>query len=179
MNRFLVPLLALALAAGACSSNVASSFKVKQPVAAVPTGTVKTAWGDLPSYRGDGNGFPFALVNSSIQQSHIGDLQGGGTTVLDILVNPDGSIRDVSVLNSSGNPAVDRYAVNSFVGARSLLQLDAVSPAPYVVRQTYKLETSGSSFAGTGLGSNSRNEENRYSDVRPMGTGQRLAGDKN
>jgi len=178
MKRYLAPLLALALVAGACSSNVASSFKVKQPVAAVPAGTVKTAWGELPSYTANSDAFPFEL-NNSRRRGPTGDVQGGGTTVLDVLVKSDGYVGDVSVLTSSGNADVDRFAVNSFVGARSLLRVDATAPTPYVVRQTFKLDISGSSLAGTGLGTNSRNEENRYSDMRPMGTGQRLAGDKN
>jgi TonB family protein len=170
MNRYLIPLAALALAAGACSSNTASSFRTAKPVAAVPAGTLQTPWGELPTYLPVQEKAPkFAFKHmGGIREARETDVPLNGTAVLDVLVDRDGSIRDVKVQTSSGIAALDHKAVNSFVGAHSLLQVAEKNPAPYVVRFAYTIKTVA---LATGQDSSFQNENNHYSDMRPMGQG--------
>lgn len=165
MKRVLLPLLALAaLAATACSHpNLSKPVAVK----AVPAGTLQTAWGELPTYRAEGDGPPFAF-DLRHYPAPPADLRSGDRVVLDVLVNRDGSIRDVKVQTSSGFEKVDQFAANRYVAAHSVLQIPDDQPAPYVVRQTFAV--GGVSLASGDA--NLRYGDNRYSD-RVMGTGAR------
>jgi hypothetical protein len=173
MKRYLLPLAALALLAGACSSPTASSSFSAQPVAAIPAGTLKTAWGELPTYKADGDAFPFVL--GAKRPWRPPELRSDDAAVLDVLVDRDGSIRDVKVHTSSGIEAVDRFAINHYVGAHSRLQVAATDPAPYVIRQTFRIQETPVASGG----SVSRNDTYQYSDMRPMGTGAPYWTDKN
>lgn len=171
MKRSLLPLIVLALAAGACSSHTASL--PPKSFAAVPAGTLQTAWGKMPTYRAESGLFPFAFDRKRIVAPP-SELRSGDTTVLDVLVDRNGSVRDVKVHTSSGVDVVDRFMMNRFVGARSLLQVAAADAAPYVIRQT--LSTGSVSPMGDGqLGSDG---DSKYSDTRPMGTGARHPADR-
>ena len=44
---------------------------------------------------------------------------------------------------TSGFDAVDRYVINRFVGAQALLRVAATDPAPYVIRQTFRVGADG------------------------------------
>jgi len=172
MTRFLILLAASALLAGGCSSTQSArntpppsaQVAAPKPVPAQPAGTLQTAWGELPTYRAEGEGLPlpFAFARPKPRPQ---DVRFGDTAVVDVLVNRDGSIRDVKLQTSSGFEAVDRYVINSFVGAQALLQIAATDPAPYVIRQTFRAASDGPSSGLTG-----------YSDYRadppPAGTGQ-------
>ena len=157
MKRCCPPLIALALVAGACSSNIAP--EPPRPIAAVPAGTLQTAWGEVPSYRAEDNRFPFA-IDWKRPVKLPPEYRSGDSAVLDVLVARNGAVRDVKVHRSSGVDAVDRFFMNRFVGARSLLE--AANALPYVVRVTFALRNASPIGDGQ-LGG--------PSDVRPMGTG--------
>lgn len=170
MKRSLLPLIALALAAGACSSNVANL--PSKSVAAVPAGTLQTAWGELPTYQAERSMFPFALDRKR-PGAVPREFRPGDTAVLDFLVDRNGSIRDVKIHTSSGSTTVDNFLMNRFVGARSLLQVAATDVAPYVIRQTFSL----GNVSPYGDGQISSDSDSKYSDIRPMGTGAKHPAD--
>jgi len=168
MNRALIPLTALALLLGACSSTQTASRP--QPLPAQSAGTLHTAWGELPTYRTEGSEFPFVLTPYPAFAAPE-ELRADDAPVVDVLVARDGSIQDVKVHTSSGFETVDAYAVNRFIGARARLEIAPTDPAPYVIRQTMKY-TEDSLAYGTSYG------PQKDTTTRPMGTGQRLASDR-
>ena len=182
MTRSLIFLAPLAFLAGACSSTKSAHNTPPPPAQAAapktlpaqPAGTLLTAWGELPTYRAEAKGIemPFNL-NYGYPLKFPEELRVGDTTVVDVLVDRDGSIRDVKLITSSGFDTVDRFVINRFAGAQSLLEIAATDPAPYVVRQTFRLSfdlRSGSDpFSHNQIGPR---------DTRPMGTGQVIAGDR-
>lgn len=170
MKTWLLALAALPFVAGACSNTTASL--PPQTVSAVPAGTLQTAWGVLPTYRAEnGKSGPFAFSPKSLRNvSAPVELSAEDTfvVVLDVLVNRDGSVRDVKVQTSSGTTRVDHFTMNRLVGAKSLLQLAATDPAPYVIRYTHRwVGSSGSN----GPGELMSDRASKYSDVTPMGQG--------
>jgi hypothetical protein len=172
MRGILVPLIALALAAGACSTPTAS---VPAKPAAVAMGTLHSAWGEMPTYQAEGNGFPFEFARKRPYEVRAPrDLRAGDAAILDVLVDRNGAIRDVKVQTSSGVEAVDRFLMNRFVGARSKLQLAATDAAPYVLRQTLRVGSVGLTGDGQLMGDG----DSKFSDVRPMGTGARHPADR-
>ena len=130
MKRFILPLIALTLLVGACSSS--TSTVRKQDVPPKSTGTRATAWGELPTYDQEGYKFQFPKP-----PPHLG-IASVTPVTLDVVVNADGSVEDATVVASSGNAALDRAALSAFIGARYSLQLSPGNPAPYVVRQQIK-----------------------------------------
>jgi hypothetical protein len=126
MNRLILPLCALALLAGACSSTQSAK---KAPIPAKNAGTVDTHWGNLPRYTTDQQvafldfnpkGIPFFPKSYRVE--------------VDLLVERDGSVRDVAVRRTSGAPAVDDVVVTHFKQSRSRLLLSPTDPAPYVIQ---------------------------------------------
>jgi len=133
MKSYPAAFIALTLLLGGCSSTPPSG----QPATAavpIPAGTRPTPWGELPVYDQSGHFFqnlarvpPVLLPDAAV--------------TLDIMVNHDGSVRDVAVAQSSGNREVDLQTQAQFAHARYSLRLRPEDPAPYVVHQTIAFKT--------------------------------------
>jgi len=173
MNRSIIPLTALTFLLGACSSTPTQSAHRPQPLPAQSAGTLQTAWGELPTYRTADSEFPFVLTPYPGFKTPT-ELRPDDAPVVDVLVDRDGSIKDVKVHTSSGFEAVDIYAINRFVGARARLQIAPTDPAPYVIRQTM----SQSYLSVAYYSSPSPYGVQKDTTMRPMGTGQPLASDR-
>lgn len=151
MKRYLLALITLPVLLGGCSS---PNQSVSQRV--IPTGTVTSSWGERPSYR---------------QYSHHFDLTGrhpvnafDSKVDLEVLVNADGTVQDVAILESSGNAMVDRVTVARFMGARYSLKLEPTDPAPHVVRQLIEYKTESSMKAADRW----YIDATKYSDLGPL-----------
>ena len=129
MKRFILPLVTLAFLAGACSLSAKSTRKLSPE----SIGTVRTAWGVLPTYHVSGQRFTFARWP---RLPASGDSSALKSVTLDVLVNADGSVKDATVTMSGGDPVTDFAALASFIGARYSLQPGDDYPAPFVVQQT-------------------------------------------
>ena len=164
MNRYLIPLAALALMTGACSSPQTSQNA--QTVPAKPVGTFMTQWGNLPAYTAD-EGNPLDLNPQYLPVPRSKYYKAD----FDLLVERDGTVRDVFVRDPSGFPAVDKTAAAQLKEARSRLVLAPSDPAPYVIRYTVvrKVEPQiADSVPG----------QYKNTDPAPrMGSGQYVAGD--
>jgi len=137
MTKRLLPLLALTLLLGACTTTQTSD---QSPP--IRTGTRATAWGELPTYD---------------QRGHIFDLPGrspvnafDATLTFDVMVNADGTVHDVALLKGSGNDNVDRQTLARFKKAHYTLKLGPADPAPYVVQQTVEYKTA-STYTSRGI----------------------------
>jgi hypothetical protein len=167
MKTWLLALVALPFVAGACSNTTASL--PPKTLTAVSAGTLQTAWGPLPTYQAENGRAPFRFDRSRIANlAAPAELREGDKVVLDVLVNRDGTIRDVKVQTSSGTTKVDHFTMNRFVGAKSQLLLAANDPAPYVIRYTHQW---GVSSGPTSPGELMTDRTSKYSDVTPMGQG--------
>jgi len=166
MKLSLLPLVALALAAGACSNQTAS--RIPDPFVAVPAGTLETVWGAMPTYQAKGGKYPLALARTNINSVPT-EFRAGNTAVLDLLVDRTGAVRGVKVHKSSGIDTVDHFLMLKFVGARSLLEVAATDPAPYVLRQTFKPGTP--STHGMDRYVDDHYSSSKFSDISPMGQG--------
>lgn len=131
MKRLILPLIALTFLLGACSSPTKPTAQ-KPGGPPISTGKRATAWGELPTYDQAGHRFSFVR-----KPKYVG-LDGAKPVTLDVVVNGDGSVKDATVTESSGNTLLDRTALECFVGAHYSLQLGARDAAPYVVRQQMK-----------------------------------------
>lgn len=132
MSLRLLPLLALSLLLGACSSFQSSHYHAKSPSPPpIQAGIKVTPWGELPSYEQAGHFFKsWANLRPS-------EVNLSGRVVVEVLVKSDGTVRDVAIFESSGNPEVDRLALRMYKYSRYSLHLDATDPAPHVVRQEF------------------------------------------
>jgi len=161
MKRNLLPVLALSLLLGACTTNPNTSAHIDTNPA-VSAGIKDTKWGPLPSYEPAGHRFT-RLSFPSIDRWNDGSLikpdsyergghpfnklsvasiessTAGGVVKLDLLVNQDGTVRDVAILESSSDPSVDHATAAMFKKARYSLKLAPEDPAPYLVRFTMDL----------------------------------------
>jgi hypothetical protein len=164
MNPYLIPLAALALMTGACSSPQVSQNA--QPVPAQPAGTVVTQWGDLPVYTTGYKANPL-VFNSPRLPTPSADYYRGE---FDLLVERDGTVRDVFIRRSSDFPDADKAIAAQFLAARSRLVLAPSDPAPYVIRYTLVRNTElvQAGRIETPLYVSSRDHPDFY---RPMGTG--------
>jgi TonB family protein len=134
MKRILPPLLVLPLLLGACATSQQPS---KETVAsssgfARQTGSLATAWGKLPTYSHQ----PEELQQFKSRFSWLPVLLAGidNTATVDVLVNRDGTVRDVAIVESSGNPAKDSTVKPSLDGVRIATKIAPEDPAPYVFR---------------------------------------------
>src|SRR6478736_2501864 len=130
MTRSLIFLAPLAFLVGACSSPQTSQNA--QPVPAHPAGTVVTQWGNLPVYTTGDKANPLAF-NSPRLPTPTADYYRGE---FDLLVERDGTVRDVFIRRSSDFPEADKAIAAQFQAARSRLVLAPSDPAPYVIRYT-------------------------------------------
>ena len=90
--------IALALAAGACSTSPAAE----------PAGTKMVSADKLR---------PASRVRASLNSRDFHNAFPGGTTVLRLAIGADGKVGDIRIVESSGNAAVDAAAARSLVGA--------------------------------------------------------------
>ena len=138
MKRSLLPLVALTVLFGACTTTQTSD----QRAAPIRTGTRATAWGQLPTY--DQSGHYFQQVGRPPVNAF------DATVAFDVMVNADGSVHDVALLQGSGNDHVDRQTLARFKKARYTMKLSPTDPAPYVVSQTVVYKTA-STYASRGI----------------------------
>ena len=170
LARSIFPLAALVLLVGACSSTQSSLNQNGQPVPARAAGTVETRWGSMPSYTCD-KGSPIALNPQGIPTP-----APSWAVEVDLLVERDGTVRDVAMHRTSTIPDLDAVLVAKFKEARSVLVLASSDPAPYVIRYNlnHLVELADASRSQIPLSSPN---DYRYVNDRPMGTGQPVAGD--
>ena len=169
MNRSLLPLAALALLVGACSSTQSAQRQNVRPLPARASGTAETRWGTLPTYTGN-HGNPLVLDPARIPVS-----PSTFKVQADLLVERDGTVRDVFLLSSSGFPEVDAAVTAEFKEARSRLVLASTDPAPYVIRYTLARQVAVADSSSK-IPIFSHNDY-RFVNDRRMGTGQPIAGD--
>jgi len=163
MTRSLIFLAPLALLVGACSSPQTS--QKAQPVPAQRAGTFATLWGDLPTYTTGYKANPLVL-NSPRLLTPAADYYRGE---FDLLVERDGTVRDVAIRQASDFPEADQAIAAQFQAARSRLVLAPSDPAPYVIRYTLVRNTElVQARIDTPLYASSRDHPDFY---RPMGTG--------
>lgn len=162
MTRSLLFLAPLALLVGACSSTQSAQRQDAQPVAAKPAGTVVTEWGNLPAYSTGYKVNPLAF--STRLPTPTADYY---RAEFDLLVERDGTVRDVSIHTSSEFPEADQAIAAQFRAARSRLVLAPSDPAPYVIRYTLVRNWE---MARRKTYTSSPNDW-RFHDNRPMGTG--------
>lgn len=125
MKRSLLPLVALTVLLGACNTTPTASQRV---IPATSTGTRATAWGNLPTY--DQRHHRFKNLSGRPPATAF-----NGPVALDMLVNRDGSVQGITLVQSSGNQRVDEVIKKRFTTGRYTLLLGPDDPAPYVVRQ--------------------------------------------
>jgi TonB family protein len=127
-------LVSAALFLGACSTPTTRISQADNNPAVRSSNKV-TKWGELPSYEPQGHHF------EGLKFPHFGNREIRAEAKLDILVNPDGTVQDVTIFESCGDPSLDRALAATFKNARYSLQLGPNDPAPYVVRFTMGLKT--------------------------------------
>ncbi|RXK55819.1 energy transducer TonB [Oleiharenicola lentus] len=168
MKQHALPLLALSLLLGACSS-----FRSPPPVAqrtvppAVRTENKVTAFGEFPSY--DPRGQYFKLYTQRREY----EVGLKGRAVVDVIVNADGTVQDAVIFESSGDDDYDQMAIRLYKNSRYSLRLSPGDPAPYVVRKEFVtrrvVHTEGSRFLS---------DANKDTTPRPMGEGAKHWTDK-
>lgn len=145
MKSSLLVFLGLPILLGACNASTSTSAYIDTSLA-VSAGTKDTKWGLLPSYEPAGHRFTGVSAanfgaamrrrDTVLPLTVFGVLDTAVALKLDLLVNPDGTVRDVAIFESSSNPVLDKAAAAAFKNARYSLKLSPVDPAPHVVRLT-------------------------------------------
>jgi hypothetical protein len=161
-----MPMLALAILLGACSST--QTAQNIQPLPAQAAGTVLTPWGEMPTYKFKGNAFVLNPHRAPVPRL-------AGVVEVDVLVERDGTVRDVFVRKVSGFTEVDSIVAAQFKESRSRLVLAPTDPAPYVIRDSLAKYVS---YDTTSRIPQSSYNDSRFSDNRPMGTGAPYWGDR-
>ena len=122
-----LPLILSLMVAGCSSPDAKTKMHATEPEYAPSTGLCASPWGDLPTYKQPAR----AAVRSEFRPVQTHNLKG--TVVVDILVNRDGTVREVAVVKSSGKPDVDAAAVARARAFRFAAKIHPDDPAPYVV----------------------------------------------
>jgi len=161
LARSLLPLATLVLLVGACSST--KSAQNAPPVPAHPAGTFVTQWGTLPAYTTSGKVNPLVFTSLGFPTPTANYYRGE----FDLLVERDGTVRDVFIRKSSDFPDTDKEIAAKLQAARSRLVLAPSDPAPYVIRYTL-VRNDGMAPSQTYV---STPNDWRFTDNRPMGTG--------
>jgi TonB family protein len=134
MKRTLLPVLALSLLLGACSSATRTSSRLPISPPPVRTADRASAWGERPSY--DRKGQYFAITGKNgVQTQLVSSERKNVIGEVELLVERDGTVKDAVIVSSSGNADFDRSFVRLCRNAQYSLRLDQDAPAPYVVRQ--------------------------------------------
>ncbi len=126
--RHLTALILLGLLASGCASTATRQAAEKAPPEFAPSiGLCASPWGDMPTYRQPAP----PQFGPTSRPGIFPDLEG--TVVVDILVNRDGTVRDVAIVKSSGQADVDAAAVARARALRYVAKIHPDDPAPYVV----------------------------------------------
>jgi hypothetical protein len=171
MKRSLLPLLLLPLLLGACSNFASNSARNTKPLPAQTAGTVATNWGEMPTYKFKGNAFVFHPDRATAPLI-------ARLVEVDVLVERDGTVRDVFLRTASGITAVDSLVAARFKASHSRLVLSPTDPAPYVIRDSLANYASRDTRSRI---STSTHNDIRFSDNGPshsMGTGAPYWGDR-
>jgi TonB family protein len=165
MKQHALPLLALSLLLGACSTTRTSTkHNVPPPVRAE---NKITAFGEFPSYDPRGQHFKLYVQRRDYE------VLLEGRAVVDVIVNADGTVQDAVIFESSGDDDYDQMAIRLYKNSRYSLRLAPGDPAPYVVRQEFvtrrAVRTEGSRFLS---------DANKDTTPRPMGEGAKHWTDK-
>jgi hypothetical protein len=123
MRPILLPLLALALMAGACTTTSIS----RTP--AYRTGIVFSKWGELPTYSPTPNPVAVRLERSDPDLS--------GEAVVDLLLDRDGHVKDWDVVSSEDDHAFQRGIAVWVRDLRVGPRLAASEPDRHVLRITF------------------------------------------
>lgn len=166
MTKRFFPFIALTFLLGACSST--QSARNTQPLPARAAGIVVTPWGEMPTYKFKGNAFVLNPHRAPAPRVL-------GVVEVDVLVERDGTVRDVFVRRGTGYAAIDSIVTARFKESRSRLLLAPTDPAPYVIRDS--LANYLSYDTTSRIPSWSYNDY-RESNTRPMGTGAPYWGDR-
>lgn len=171
MKTPLLPLVALSLSLGACSSLRSPPPVAKRIVPpAVRTENIVTAFGEFPSY--DPRGQHFKLY----AERRDSEILLKGRAVVDVIVNADGTVQDVTIFESSGDDAFDEMAIRLLKNSRYSLRVKPGDPAPYAVRQ--EIASNGGPLNTADGNQLSSDINSKYSDVTPMGQGAKHWTDK-
>lgn len=172
MKTPLLPLLALSILLGACSSAQSAKTATKPaPPPAARAESKVTSFGEFPSY--DPRGQHFKLLTHRRDYEAVKE----GRAVVDVIVNADGTVQDAAIFESSGDPTFDEMAIRLYKNSRYSLRLAPGDLAPYVVRQNF--ETRQGAPLNTADGSKLSSDINsKYSDITPMGQGAKHWTDK-
>ena len=139
---FLSGMVTSALLLGACASSPSTGHASAAPdrVYAPKTGTLATTWGQLPTYGHQSKDLrPFKDQFSRLPAFFAGF---GNSATVDVLVNRDGTVRDVAIVKSSGDPAKDAMVRSKINGVRITTSIAPEDPAPYVFRTVVTLQKS-------------------------------------
>jgi TonB family protein len=152
MPRLLPPLLVLPLLLGACATSRIAE-RDSPPPAPIRLADRLSPWGELPCYDAKGQYFVQLALPGPDQ------FPLNGSTVVDLLVDRDGTVLEGAVIESSGSHRMDLTALTMYRHARYSLPLSHDGAAPYVVRQLVtfkslaaKVSTSVSGDLGGGYG---------------------------
>jgi TonB family protein len=121
-------MIAAALLLGGCASSPSTGRKGYAP----QTGELATKWGKLPTYRHQSA----ELREFKQQFSWLPAFFAGidHTAKVDVLVNRDGTVRDVAIIASSGDSGHDASVLGRLQGVRITMKIAPEDPAPYVYR---------------------------------------------
>lgn len=127
-------MMASALLLGACTSSqsLGHTSAAGSNGYAQKTGELATTWGKLPTYSLQ----PTDLRQFKDQFSWLPVFFAGidNTALVDVLVDRDGTVRDVSIIESSGDPEKDSTVQPRLAGVRIMTKIAPKDPAPYVLR---------------------------------------------
>ena len=137
---FLAGLISSDLLLCACTSapSTGHASTTDRSAYATKTGTLATAWGQLPTYGHQ----PGDLRQFKDQFSWLPVFFAGidNSATVDVLVNRDGTVRDVAIVRSSGDPDKDSSVLSRISGVRITTNIAPGDPAPYVFRTVVALQ---------------------------------------
>jgi len=137
---FLAGMITSVLLLGACASVPSTSHASAAPDSgyALKTGTLASSWGQLPTYGHQNKDLrQFKDQFSRLPAFFAGF---GNSATVDVLVNRDGTVRDVAIVKSSGDPDKDATVRSKINGVRITTSIAPGDPAPYVFRTVVTLQ---------------------------------------
>jgi TonB family protein len=155
MKTKLLPLLAVPVLLGACSSLTQNTAQLPKTPAPIRIADRDSAWGERPSYDPKGQYFIVSFKGPPAGRDMATEGAGhSGIATVDVLVGRDGTVEDVVIASSSGDKTVDNAAMRICRNSRYSLQLGHDDPAPYVVSQKVglKITVTASSRNSSGNG---------------------------
>jgi len=137
---FLTAMISSVLLFDACASAPATGHTATAPDRdyAPKTGTLATTWGRMPTYAHQSKD----LRQFKDQFSRLPVFFAGidNSATVDVLVDRDGTVRDVAVVRSSGDTDKDVSVRARLEGVRITTKIAPGDPAPYVFRTGVTLQ---------------------------------------